>query len=232
MTNNSKNAFDELSISPSINITKADPNLPPSQAKPAATVLLIRSEKSRIEVFMMLRNKSTNFGGAWVFPGGKLETHDDKIELHSISQGLTDEMASNILGMKEGGLNYWIACIRECFEESGVLLAYRKSGELFDRVSESEKNTLDYFRRELNLGKPVLLDLCRELEIKLAVDRLAYISHWITPKTELRRYSTRFFVGLAPTEQQAVHDGGESVKSIWINPEEAIKRGMDDDFQY
>ena len=120
---------------------------------------------------------------------------------------MTDEVASQLLGVKSGGLNYWIACIRECFEECGVLLAYRSSGEVFGSSDESEKEILKEYRDKLNKGEPVLLELCQKLDLQLAVDRLAYISHWVTPKSEAKRYSTHFFIALFPEGQTAKHDG-------------------------
>jgi hypothetical protein len=65
---------------------------------------------------MIQRSIKTNFGGAWVFPGGKLDEYDLKDDINNYCRGLTDEVASQLLGVKSGGLNYWIACIRECFE--------------------------------------------------------------------------------------------------------------------
>ena len=43
---------------------------------PAASVLLIRDENKKIEVFMIKRSMKTNFGGVWVFPGGKIDDED------------------------------------------------------------------------------------------------------------------------------------------------------------
>ena len=195
-----------LSKQESVNIQKAEPGAPPTDPKPAATVLLVRALENEIEVFMIKRNAKTNFGGAWVFPGGKLDPVDEEIEINSFCSGLTDEMASQILNVKSGGLNYWIACIRECFEECGVLLAYRENGDLFGASDAGETEILASYRDKLNRGEPVLLELCKQLNLKLAVDRLAYVSHWITPKMEMKRYSTRFFIALAPSDQKAIHD--------------------------
>ena len=219
-----------LSKDESINIQKADPNLPAAEPRPAATVLLVRSPSEAIEVFMIKRNAKTNFGGAWVFPGGKLDLVDSEVEINSFCSGLTDEMASQILGLKDGGLNYWVACIRECFEECGVLLAYRENGDFFGASDDVEMSILNTYQDKLNKGEPVLLELCKKLNIRLAVDRLAYVSHWVTPKMEMRRYSTRFFIALAPEDQDAIHDGSEGVESTWITPEDALKRGEEGNF--
>ena len=219
-----------LSKDQSVNIQKAEPGAEPSEPKPAATVMLVRAPSDEIEVFMIKRNAKTNFGGAWVFPGGKLDPVDEEIEINSFCAGLTDEMASQIIDVESGGLNYWIACIRECFEECGVLLAYRENGDLFGASDDAEMKILAAFRDKLNRGEPVLLELCKELNLKLAVDRLAYVSHWITPKMEMKRYSTRFFIALAPSDQKAIHDGSEGVESTWITPENAIKGGEEGQF--
>ena len=134
----------KVEVNPKINIQQADPNLPPSEPKPAATVLLVRTIQESVEVFMIQRSIKTNFGGAWVFPGGKLDEYDLKDDINNYCRGLTDEVASQLLGVESGGLNYWIACIRECFEECGVLLAYRSNGEVFGSSKGKERDCLLY----------------------------------------------------------------------------------------
>ncbi len=69
---------------PKINIQEADPSLPPSEPKPAATVLLVRTIEEAVEVFMIQRSIKTNFGGAWVFPGGKLDEYDLKDDINKL----------------------------------------------------------------------------------------------------------------------------------------------------
>ena len=143
---------DILSKQESVNIQKAEPGAEPSVPKPAATVLLVRAPSNKVEVFMIKRNAKTNFGGAWVFPGGKLDPVDEEIEINSFCSGLTDEMASQIINVEDGGLNYWIACIRECFEEVGILLAKRKSGEKLNLEGQicAEMMLQEDYRRSLH----------------------------------------------------------------------------------
>ena len=59
-----------------INIEPADLNKIPSEPIPASTVLLLRDGKNTVEVFMLKRSAASNFGNAWVFPGGKLDSED------------------------------------------------------------------------------------------------------------------------------------------------------------
>ena len=161
---------------------------------PASTVLIIRDGVSGLEVFMVVRHHEIDFAaGAFVFPGGKVDLEDGSESIERICEGPTDEEASITLGTSKGGLAYWVACIRECYEEAGILLAYRKDEELFSPKNSSEKDLFIDYRRRLNEGELVLEEMSLKENILLATNRLAYLSHWITPKIEKRRYTTRFF---------------------------------------
>jgi len=204
-----------------INHQFADPNSPQNNLESAATIILIRDVSSVSEVFMIKRATKSNFGGAWVFPGGKVDNEDSENNILGYCQGLDDKQASSILSLNEGGLGYWVACVRECFEESGVLLAYRENGHLF-KPSLDEKIILNDLRRQLNDDSIVFIDILKELNLRLALDRILYLSHWVTPKIESRRYSTRFFITSIANDQEAIHDGYEAVDSLWIKIEKAL----------
>ena len=204
-----------------INHTIVSPNDKPSVPVPAATVLLVRDNNEKIEVFMLKRASQTNFGGAWVFPGGKLDTDDGLKDVADICFGLDDQEASAKFNTQEGGIHYWIACIRECFEESGILLACRANGELVNDTSDEENKLIKQYRKKLLNGEHVFLDMMKELDMQLATDQLAYIAHWVTPEIEKKRYNTRFFIAKSPA-QRADHDGYEGVDSKWMNPEHAL----------
>jgi len=47
-------------------------------------------------------------------------------------------------------------------------------------------------------------------------------AHWITPTFAPKRFDTWFFLAEAPEDQVALHDGSESVDSVWIKPQQAI----------
>ncbi|MDG2061729.1 MAG: NUDIX hydrolase [SAR86 cluster bacterium] len=203
----------------------ADPNEKASEPKPAATVILARDASDEgIEVFLMERASSTNFGGAYVFPGGKVDFDDSVDGVDEIIHGLTDQEASKILGLESGGLSYWVACIRECFEEAGILLAYDTNHNNLNFKDQDLKERFINYRDRLNKRESVLKEMCKKEQITLSADRLAYVSHWVTPKIEKKRYTTRFFIAQAPQNQEAVHDGKESINSLWIKPEDALKR--------
>jgi len=204
-----------------INHQFADSNSPKNNLESAATIILIRDVSSVSEVFMIKRATKSNFGGAWVFPGGKVDNEDSENNILDYCQGLDDKQASSILSLNEGGMGYWVACVRECFEESGVLLAYKENGHLF-KPSLDEKIILNDLRRQLNDDSIVFVDILKKLNLRLALDRILYLSHWVTPKIESRRYSTRFFITSISNDQEAIHDGYEAVDSLWIKIEKAL----------
>src|SRR5262245_45709595 len=101
-----------------------DMSTPPLVPRPAATVVLVRDAADGPEVLMVQRNLNSVFvPGAYVFPGGALDEGDHAAELQALCDGPDDAAASRVLGMARGGLAYWIAAIRELFEEAGVLMA-------------------------------------------------------------------------------------------------------------
>ena len=207
------------------NTQMADPEAEPTIPQAAATVLLVRdSEKEGIEVFLVERASKANFGGAFVFPGGKVDPEDGLGRMEEITTGASDKELSNILGEDKGGLAYWVACIRECFEEAGILIARREDGSVFNPSDADERKRFVEYRNKLNAGESVLENMCEKENLTLATNRLAYLAHWITPKIEKRRYTTRFFVAISPSGQEGLHDGSESVNSLWIKPEDALKR--------
>jgi 8-oxo-dGTP pyrophosphatase MutT (NUDIX family) len=200
--------------------------------KPAATVLLIRDrDGGGIEVFMLQRTFNAAFAsGMFVFPGGKVDEVDASVEIGDLCDGLSDADASAQLGIASGGLAYWVACIRECFEEAGVLLAkYSGTGEVirFDRDDIIEEFNKE--RENIHDGSLALLELIERENLRLTTDEIFYISHWITPMGERRRFDTRFFIARAPAAQYPLHDNGETIQSFWISPEEAIRRSHDKD---
>ena len=89
----------------------------------AATVMLVRDDPD-LEVFMLRRSLNADWvGGAYVFPGGAVDDGDRAPEVLARCPDRSDDDASTRLGVASGGLGYWVAAVRETFEEAGVLLA-------------------------------------------------------------------------------------------------------------
>jgi len=189
---------------------------------PAATVTLVRDAPRGLEVLMMQRSFSLAFmPGVHVFPGGALDPSDDSPALQACCAGLDDAAASRALGLERGGLAYWIAAIREAYEEAGILLAYDARGEIVSLNRTAAQRYADRQARGEAHGS--FTDLLLGEGLRLAVDRLRYFGHWITPVGSPRRYDTRFFLAIAPANQDVRHDNREAIAHTWVQPREALE---------
>jgi 8-oxo-dGTP pyrophosphatase MutT (NUDIX family) len=178
---------------------------------------------------MLRRNLASEFvAGAYVFPGGSVDPADRGDAADELCRGLSDAEASGILGVDSGGLAFWVAALRECFEEAGVLLAQPRDAvrgtAVLDTSDPEARSRFEAHRLEINEGRAGLLDVCRAEGLVLAADTVHYVSHWITPELAPKRYDTRFFVTVAPPGQVAHHDDGETIATIWVRPQEALDR--------
>ena len=95
-------------------------NIPKPEAipvMPAASAVILRNGSAGIEAYMVVRHHQIDFAsGALVFPGGKAEPEDgNELWRHSIAPSGSEPI-----------LSFWIAAIRETFEEAGLLLARRQ----------------------------------------------------------------------------------------------------------
>ena len=189
----------------------------------AATLVVVRDGPSGIEVLLSRRaERGDHNSGAWVFPGGVVDTSDALA--HACCRGLDDAAASARLGVTQGGLDYYVAAVRECFEEAGLLFAADRAGTLIDLAGAAGARWAQW-RGPLHRGERSILELCQEAGLTLAVDRLVYLSHWLTPPGRAKRFDTRFFIAAAPASQLAMHDGTEMLEQLWLRPADALARG-------
>ena len=193
--------------------------------RPASTVMLLRDSEHDMEVFMMQRTTTAAFAsGMYVFPGGRVDDVDGASELDDLCEGLTDAEASDLLRVPSGGLAYWVAAIRESFEEAGVLLARDERGEFVRLNDPDSQQRFAEARHAVHDGALSLAEFCRQEGLRLAVDTISYVSHWVTPVGEKRRFDTRFFVAVAPPAQDLMHDDKETIASLWVTPTDALGR--------
>ena len=184
-----------------------------SQLIPAATVMMLRDTPDGPEVFMVVRHHEIDFAsGALVFPGGKVDKADFEPGLRAHC-AKADEFDDNELALR-------IASIRESFEECGILLA-RPKGEA-DFVSAARLAELESWRDRFNKGEASMLAFAEAEGLEFAVDALGFFAHWITPEMMKRRFDTYFYMARAPQDHLALHDGGESVDSVWITAKQAL----------
>lgn len=190
--------------------------------RPASTLALLRDGAGGLEVLMLQRTHQAVFmPGHYVFPGGAVDGNDNDRHLLASVMGHDHSSADQLLGVSEGGLGYLLAAVRECFEESGILLAQDRQHHWL-----TEDHPAMACREVVATGELSMLDLCRQYDLQLMLDGIAYLDHWITPPGRPRRFDTRFFAATAPLQQSPCHDGQETIDHIWITPQQAL-----DDFQ-
>ncbi len=158
---------------------------------------------------MVVRHHAIDFAsGALVFPGGRVEDSD-----HALAELL--------LAPDTEAMAFQLAAIRETFEECGVLLARATGADALidaDRLLQVE----DQHRAALSAGSIEFGAILTAHNMQPATDLLVHYAHWITPANQPKRYDTQFFLAEAPAAHVAVHDGHESVDSIWITPQDAL----------
>lgn len=180
---------------------------------PAATVMLL-DDRPDLHVLVLTRRPGSSFvPGMVVFPGGGVDGDDADPAWAGLVDGIDDEAASAQLGLESGGLAYWVAAVRETWEETGVLLA---------RGQHTDPDRLARLRSDVDAGRRRFLDVVASEGWRLAGDELAGAARWVTPLGLSRRYDTQFLVAALPPGEEAVHDGVEAVDSAWVRPGEAL----------
>jgi len=180
---------------------------------PAATVMMLRDTSEGPEVFMVVRHHEIDFAsGALVFPGGKLDPADTDAGLRAHC-AKADAYDDKDLALR-------VASIRESFEECGILLAREKGSD--DFISAARLQQLEGWREKFNQGEATMADFAAAENLEFAVDALAFFAHWITPKNMKRRFDTYFYMARAPEDHVGLHDGSESVDSVWITAKQAL----------
>lgn len=164
-----------------------------------------------------------------MYPGGKVDKGDADGEIIPYCRGLVPEQAANILGETGSGeesLAYWIAGIRELFEEAGILLACDRTGRPLTIDRDDAKNRFTLHRRHLQKGNATLLQIIRDEDLVLALDQCHYYAHWITPEARHVRFDTRFFVARHMPGQEASPDAHETTEGVWMTPAEALLQNL------
>src|SRR5205814_5740083 len=124
----------------------------PAVPRPSSTVVLLRDETAAdgpFSVLLLERHGSIAFPGATAFPGGVVDAGD------ADAPGAQLPAAQRWAPPGEGdrppeALAYWVAALRELFEETGILLAAR-DGRLLEGPIAPELAAL---RTRVAAGEP------------------------------------------------------------------------------
>ena len=189
----------------------------------AATVIVLRDAPSRdgYQVLMLRRHARSGFAAdMWVFPGGVVDEGDGTLPAEHWTGINPEQLAPRFGRTPQQVLAHYVAAVRETFEEAGLLLAHRRDGtapDLSDPALLQLRN--DLATRSKTVNFPAWL---QERDLVLDLGALTYLSHWVTPSIEPRRYDTRFFLAHAPADQIAGYDQMETTDQRWISPAAAL----------
>jgi 8-oxo-dGTP pyrophosphatase MutT (NUDIX family) len=193
--------------------------VPDAEPLPSSTLILLREEPAgdhAFSVLMLERHGSVTFPGVHAFPGGVVDPGDHSLRGAALPRDQAWAPAEEG-DCPPGALPYWVAAVRELFEELGILLAER-DGVVLDGPLAPEIAAL---RARLHAGEPFGA-LLEAHGLRPATAALYYFSRWITPRQNSRRFDTRFLVGRMPRGQEAVADGTETESCGWFTPRAAL----------
>lgn len=169
--------------------------------KDASAVILLNQDLSR--VLWARRNPKLAFLGGWhAFPGGKFEPSDARIEIENARGGEFEK--------------YIATAARECFEETGVLLA--RGGEKLTRGQRASLHD------DLVSARSTFGEILHDWNLRLDARDFFYTGFWTTPQFSPVRFKTRFFIAVCPPKQNAYAAITELRDVEFIEPHKALER--------
>ena len=193
-----------------------------SPVRAAASVVMLRDGDAGLEVFLLRRHGLSDvLGGAYVFPGGKVDLDDAHADLQSLLDKPPRELHASLHEPdldETAAAAIYIAALREAFEESGVLYAHGAGARTAELAAGLHREGRA-FDEVLGL-----------LGLRLDTGALQPWSRWITPAVGgviRKRFDTRFFLAAVPAGQAARHDNHEATESVWLAPREALRQYWD-----
>lgn len=188
-------------------------------AAPSATVVLLRNGPEDLEVFLLRRHAQSDvLGGAYVFPGGKVDPEDagwaDRLD-HP-AEALHARLGEPELTLAEAA-GLFVTAIREVFEETGLLFADISPAQARDAWALLRQG-------------PRFDEVLAPTGVRLDAGALQPWSRWVTPTLSSvvrKRFDTRFFVATVPPGQDPGHDAHEATESLWLSPRAALRQYWD-----
>lgn len=204
-----------------------------------------------LEVLLLKRSAKSKFmPNLYVFPGGVASDVDFSAEWISVFDLLGKDRRHNLFDFVQRGghgasmfsrrreqrfseipseIAFRISAIRETFEESGVLIAYRvikSDNSLQPKLWEGpswasyfeDQTVINEWRKRVDKDAREFLRMCKELRIVPDVWSLYEWSNWLTPIRSTQRFDTSFFVCCIQSRPHVAEDEGETVHSQWGAP--------------
>ena len=205
------------------------------QPRNASTVVLLRpGDHDNFEILLTRRPPQMRFlGGYYVFPGGAVHRDDYSFKVLQRCRGLSANAARRILGTDDNAdqaLGHWVAVVRELFEEVGVLLCLRESGDELDLRDSGAKARIERKRQAIVKNELDFGSFLESENLICDLSRAVYFDHWVTPEIYSMRFDTRFYIAKLPPYQIPLAASEEVVDSLWVLPQDALSRINRHDF--
>ena len=189
-------------------------------------ILLRRAAANGFEVLLTRRRDNMPFlGGMYCYPGGRVNKEDYAPGMIERCVGMTPNQARKIIGAQfrpQSALGFWIAAIRELFEEVGILLSVGDSGSPIS-IDGMRSHPLAEKHAALIARSLTFAALLESENLYCNASALAYFSHWQTPAQNSLRFDTRFFLAVLPPAQTPLPSSYEVIHSLWLTPDRAIQ---------
>jgi 8-oxo-dGTP pyrophosphatase MutT (NUDIX family) len=192
-------------------------------------VIVLRDRPRGPEVFLVRRHEGTAFmGGAHVFPGGRVDDADGSAADEGWCDGL--ERARQLPGLTpDESIAFHVAAARELFEEAGVLLARERAASFAALADAGEQARFRAYRADVHAGVRSFREVVQGQGLRLALDALVPVAHWVTPPIDVRQFDTWFFLTRVPPKQVPAHDDRETTHSTWMRAADAIAAALADE---
>ncbi|KAK2051859.1 NUDIX domain-containing protein [Colletotrichum caudatum] len=156
-----------------------------TEPRPSSSILLLSPTN---QVLLLHRvETSTSFASAHVFPGGNLDPfHDGEVPSKDAPQ------------RHEDGHAYRLGAIRECFEETGILLATKKNSNDRSTLVNVSAVDRDRARKQIYGGKVRFADWVDSVGGVPDTGRLIPFTRWVTPANVPKRFTTQMYIYMLP----------------------------------
>ncbi|TPX63228.1 hypothetical protein SpCBS45565_g06788 [Spizellomyces sp. 'palustris'] len=189
--------------------------------RPASSIIICaplrqgeHSPGADFRVLMLKRNARGPFGSLHVYPGGAVDAFDADLRWKEVIPHQDAETHSSKLP-----LSFWIAAIRETYEECGI--------PLLDPPLRLSAENASKWRSAVHKSAAEFFNLCIQTKSHPQISRLVHWCNWITPAIENSRFDTHFFLTVLEaehaTEMAPVVDGIETLALDWFTPAEALQ---------
>ncbi|MES2754996.1 MAG: NUDIX domain-containing protein [Pseudomonadota bacterium] len=173
----------------------------PDAPIPAATLVIFRERADAPpDILMVERAKAMVFaGGAWVFPGGRIDPGDHALAL--TFAGDPDDLAARV------------AAVRETVEEVGLPIGL---------VPAPDPAMLTALRAALHAGT-AFGEALADAGLTLDIAALVPFARWLPDHPGMRIFDTRFYLVRLPTDApEAAIDATENTRLRWASAAEVL----------